>query len=166
MIFFTSDEHFNHTNIIKYCNRPFSDANHMNEIIIQRHNEIVGINDTVYHLGDVTFNKDANQFVSRLNGTHHLILGNHDHKSYHKREYVSGYDSVQDVLMVKHREYSFFLSHYSHNVWPKSHRGTFHLFGHSHGTLDQFSVNSMDVGVDTNNFYPYSADKIVRILNK
>ena len=57
MVYFTGDEHYGHRNVIKYCNRPFQDVDEMDREIIKRHNEVVGDDDTVYHLGDFTINK-------------------------------------------------------------------------------------------------------------
>ena len=54
-LFFTSDTHFDHKNIIRYCNRPFSSIEEMNNFLIKRWNATVGPDDTVFHLGDVTF---------------------------------------------------------------------------------------------------------------
>ena len=80
MIFFTSDQHFDHLNVIKYCDRPFRDISHMNEELIRLHNETVAPEDIVYHLGDFSLNKRApEQVLYRLNGEHHLAAaGNHD----------------------------------------------------------------------------------------
>lgn len=78
-IFFTSDYHINHFNIIKYCNRPFKNVDEMNEEIIARHNAVVKKDDTVYNLGDFIFNIDNEKgIVRRLNGKQILIYGNHD----------------------------------------------------------------------------------------
>lgn len=82
MKYFIEDTHFNHENIIKYCNRPFENSNEMNEYIINKWNSVVTKNDVVYHLGDVGFGstEELQQLVGRLNSTKILIRGNHDYK--------------------------------------------------------------------------------------
>lgn len=80
LIYFIADTHFNHENIIKYCNRPFKNAKEMNEYIVSKWNSAVAQNDIVYHLGDVGFGttEELKEIVNRLNGTKILIRGNHD----------------------------------------------------------------------------------------
>src|SRR5574344_1137749 len=82
-VFVTSDTHFSHTNIIKYCNRPFANAAEMNETLIKRWNSCVNPNDVVIHCGDFALDpsSDMDTIVPRLNGRIVLILGNHDHKT-------------------------------------------------------------------------------------
>lgn len=82
MIYFIADTHFNHANIIKYCNRPFNNTDEMNEYIIQKWNSVVNNNDTVYHLGDVGFGslQEVKGLVERLKGIKILLRGNHDFK--------------------------------------------------------------------------------------
>lgn len=82
MIYFIADTHFNHENIIKYCNRPFKNSQEMNEHIIKKWNSVVKKEDTVYHLGDVGFGTTEmlKDLVGRLNGTKILLRGNHDFK--------------------------------------------------------------------------------------
>ena len=85
--FIISDTHFNHENILKYCNRPFSSIKEMNDNIITNWNNIVQKDDIVYHLGDFFLGSkfDLKDIVQRLNGQIYLIRGNHDHltvKSY------------------------------------------------------------------------------------
>ena len=91
-IYFTSDTHFDHSNIIKYCSRPFKDVNHMNQLLITRWNETVPENGHVYHLGDFAFHNSVEQLEalrSRLNGKITLILGNHDNfKVYDKARHL------------------------------------------------------------------------------
>jgi calcineurin-like phosphoesterase family protein len=86
MRFFTSDTHFGHANIIKYCDRPFKHADgspnvpHMNEALIENWNSVVHDGDVVYHLGDVALGPSDqwDRVLSRLNGYKILVIGNHD----------------------------------------------------------------------------------------
>lgn len=77
---FTSDLHFGHTNIIGYCERPFADVADMNAGLIERWNEAVDPNDTVWVLGDVAMGRitDSLPLIGLLNGIKHLVSGNHD----------------------------------------------------------------------------------------
>lgn len=82
-IYVISDTHFNHTNIIRFCNRPFADVYEMNEIMVKNWNAIVTPQDKVYHLGDVMMGGGTtldycDKLLGRLNGKKRLILGNHD----------------------------------------------------------------------------------------
>jgi calcineurin-like phosphoesterase family protein len=77
-VFFTSDEHYGHANIIRYCARPFADVSAMDEALIARHNAVVGPDDDVWHLGDFVFKGDVAATLARLNGRHRLVAGNHD----------------------------------------------------------------------------------------
>ena len=56
-IFFTSDTHFGHTNIIKYCKRPFNSLEEHDETLIKNWNNKVGENDIIFHLGDFAFGR-------------------------------------------------------------------------------------------------------------
>lgn len=79
-VFYTSDNHFGHKNILKYCPRPWTSIEDMNEGMIQRWNAVVGPEDVVYHIGDfcfLPFNK-AKEIVARLNGQKIIVKGNHD----------------------------------------------------------------------------------------
>lgn len=78
-VFLTSDNHFDHSNVIRYCNRPYTSVSEMNEDMVVKWNSVVNPEDTVYHLGDFSLNVRAvEQYTPRLNGTKYLILGNHD----------------------------------------------------------------------------------------
>ena len=79
-VFLTSDTHFGHLNIIRYCNRPWPDVEVMNEALVHLWNSTVPQDATVIHLGDVAMGRlsDSLQHVRRLNGRKHLIAGNHD----------------------------------------------------------------------------------------
>lgn len=81
----TADQHWNHTNIIKYTDRPYKDVVEMNEALILNWNTVVQPEDVVFHLGDVGLFKtevDAKQIVTQLNGHKILIFGNHDKRKW------------------------------------------------------------------------------------
>jgi len=80
-IFVTADLHLGHNNIIKYCNRPFTSIKSMNSTLIKNWNRTVGINDIVYFLGDLGYNRgklSTDYWLNKLNGRIIFIKGNHD----------------------------------------------------------------------------------------
>lgn len=160
MMFFTSDYHLGHANIIKYCNRPFSDVKDMDEHIISAHNEKVSRNDTVYFLGDFSFKDSIEYYRNKLNGKIHLIMGNHDHRHLCK----NCFESIRDMAVLNVENTQIILCHYAMRVWHNSHRNTIHLYGHSHGRVEGLG-KSMDVGIDANNYAgPHSLDEIMEIM--
>lgn len=164
-VWFTSDLHFFHKNVIKYCDRPFKDVNEMNEEMVRLWNETVSTSDTVYCLGDLAFCnvKEVEKLVKRLNGHIHWIWGNHD--SAIKRAH--GFVWSGDYKEVKVNGQKFVLSHYPMLSWNGSFRGTIMLHGHCHGSLKDDSTQlRMDVGVDCHDFRPISSDFIVEEMNK
>ena len=167
MIYFTADLHFNHTNIIKYCNRPFDDANHMDEIITKNFLEILKPEDTLYILGDLTFQaENAEKFFSRLPQglTIHYIRGNHDIKL--ANDFLLKYCSTVSLMKdININGQKITLCHYAMRTWNCSCHGAWQLYGHSHGKLAGVG-KQMDVGVDTHNFKPYSFDEIKKIIER
>lgn len=89
-IFFTSDTHFWHANVIRYCDRPYSSVEEMNEALVDNWNSVVRAEDTIYHLGDFSLSRRAAETIlPRLSGRKILVAGNHDHchpAHYGKRE--------------------------------------------------------------------------------
>src|SRR3954447_14711520 len=159
-VFFTADTHFGHRNIIAYASRPFVCVEEMDEIMVQRWNERVRPGDRVYHLGDfsVCRGPKTGEILERLNGEIHLVWGNHDRPAYAIRERFASY---HDYLQITVCEQFIVCFHYAMRVWNKSHKGSWHLYGHSHGSLpDDPHALSMDVGVDCNNFYPFSFEEV------
>lgn len=75
---YTSDQHFFHTNILAHCRRPFTDVEEMNAQIVARWNEAVQPQDTVWVLGDVALGPKDIGPVWELNGRKILVAGNHD----------------------------------------------------------------------------------------
>jgi calcineurin-like phosphoesterase family protein len=156
--YFTSDEHYGHENIIGYCNRPFKNAEEMDDGIIRRHNSVVGEKDVVFHAGDFTLrNKtEAENYIRRLTGKKHIFIkGSHD---YWNKE-------LPQILEEKIDGKHFVICHYAMRVWPRSHYGSFQFYGHSHGKLQPL-LNQYDIGVDNNNFYPIALEDIMRKIGE
>ncbi|HXP53189.1 MAG TPA: hypothetical protein VN922_24815, partial [Bacteroidia bacterium] len=163
-IFFTSDLHFCHSNIIKYCNRPFDNVDEMNEGLISNYNDIVKPWDTVYYLGDISFAKNferVTEHIGQLNGEKILIYGNHDHLF--RKDYPKLFNSCWDYYELRENKQLYVLSHYPFFSWNKAYHGSFHFHGHCHGSIDNENVgrNRYDVGVDSNNYHPVSLEEIV-----
>jgi calcineurin-like phosphoesterase family protein len=150
MMFFISDTHFFHKNILKYSNRPFASVEAMNEFLIKKWNNIVSKNSEIYHLGDFAFCKDQEflELISQLNGKLTIILGNHDKNVINNKSklYQMGV-KVFEYKEVRYNNNTICLFHYGQRVWNKSHHGSWHLYGHSHGKLSPLG-KSVDVGVD------------------
>jgi len=146
-IWFTADTHFGHENIIKFMKRPFANVDEMDEAMIQTWNNTVQPKDTVYVLGDFSFHnvEKTNYILNRLNGSRMLIKGNHDSRKNLKKTH--GWEWVKDYFELRHEGQLTVLSHYPFEVWRDSHRGSWHLHGHSHGTLPN-KGKRRDVGVD------------------
>jgi calcineurin-like phosphoesterase family protein len=153
MIYFTSDTHFGHNRIIQYCERPFSNVHIMDQVIFDRINETVGVDDTLYILGDFCFRgKKPIEYRSRIMCQDvHICWGNHDKRNDYKDD-LQGFSSVQEVKEIIYCNQRIYLSHYPHRSWPASHKGSWMLFGHVHSKLDHEDKTSnrktLDVGVD------------------
>lgn len=164
LIWFTADFHLSHKNIIKFCNRPFESIEEMDEIIINNLKSRVEPKDTLYFLGDLTFNKKlAQEFFEQFKSIYiHFIIGNHDYSKVIKiaKEYCESVSYLKDIR-IHHQ--SITLCHYAMRVWNKSHFNAWQLYGHSHGRLAPLG-KQYDVGIDNNNFYPLSFDELVEIM--
>lgn len=159
--FFISDTHFGHERIIYLAKRPFASVEEMNEALIANWNSVVGPKDTVWHLGDFGMGSDtpSSSFATRLNGKIHLIEGNHDQKTV--RDCSDSFASISSIKMISVEAQKIVLCHYPMREWDKSWRGSWHLFGHVHGRLDNEPFSkSMDVGVDSNSYTPVSFEDV------
>ena len=162
-LFFSSDLHYNHANIIRYANRPFKNVDEMNEELIKRWNSKVSKESTVIFNGDFCFGnaKIFYECYDRLNGNIIFVTGNHDKN-------IPKEIRKNDVVEFSYRDKYFFCSHYAHRVWNLSHHGSIHLYGHSHGSLeDDINSLSMDVGIDCHkNLEPFSFEEVLEFMSK
>ena len=148
-IFFTSDNHFGHKSILKFCpnTRQGSTVEEMDELMIQKWNSQVSVNDTVYLLGDFSF-RNAEQTVQillRLNGNKHIVLGNHD--KWPNGATKKMFFSINTYKEIKVAGQKVILFHFPIVEWNSMHCGSFHLYGHVHGNYAH-SGRAMDVGID------------------
>lgn len=190
MIFFTSDEHYFHSNIIKpeYCNRPFANVEEMNAELIRRHNELVKPGDEVFHLGDFTFNKNrVKEILSQLNGKHHLIMGNHDAchpihcKTREKKDrlqrfyFDAGFGIVTNYLQVHilprpqgdnvdlyHLPFAGYENDRYGNIRLED-KGQWLIHGHVHQHW-KIKGKQINVGVDVWDFYPVPITELQKIM--
>lgn len=174
-IWFTSDTHFSHRNIIKYYPETrgrFKDIEEMNEAIIEEWNKRIKPNDTIYHLGDVIFgnSQDAEKIIRRLNGKKILIAGNHDHKLLNDVKFINLWKSIRlEPYELKIDNRRIILFHFPMIDWNFRWEGSFHLHGHTHGKkLDGMTkCRRMDVGVDTRpQLSPWNWEEIKALLDK
>jgi calcineurin-like phosphoesterase family protein len=171
-IWFTSDTHYGHANIIKYDNRPFADVEEHDEGLIERFNAVVKPTDTVYHLGDFAFAKkpeDVTAIVKRLNGQKHLLLGNHDRHPVKKSEGWASIRSPYHELKVDlggPRKQKIVLSHYPLLTWNGAHHGSWMLHGHCHGTLTVPETTRVDVGVPCWDYTPINLEMVQLWMNE
>jgi calcineurin-like phosphoesterase family protein len=190
-----SDTHYYHANIIRYVKRPYirpgdldkdgawvnkavgaERATEMTEKMIADHNALVKPDDEVIHLGDFCFGGTQNviRLLRRLNGKYKFIWGNHDKPLKDFATVIDYYPDLKDRIQflgglheIQIEGQQIVLCHYAMRTWNKSHRGAWHLYGHSHGTLpDDPNSMSFDVGVDCHGLKPVSIDQIRAIMAK
>ena len=171
MIFFTSDLHFGHKNIINSCKRPFETIEEMDETLIKNWNSRVKNGDIVYIIGDLFWGKKpAKAYIPRLNGKKILIVGNHD--SWLKNAVLSGdFECSGGLLEAKIQGKPITFCHYPMLEWRDSNEfGTknlgFLVFGHIHNNFyDEYSIlfqkpNALNAGVDVNGFMPVTFEEL------
>lgn len=180
-LFFTSDTHFHHKNIIEFCNRPFGDERIMDFALISNWNKVVPKDGIVFHAGDFAMTSRIDYIenvVSQLNGKIYLTLGNHDWQNRFDREVVRDiFHQTDDMFYLTVRDeeldgghVNFQICHYPFLYWR---RGSYMLHGHVHSgpfstANEVVPYHSMryDIGVDNNEFTPISYHQLKVILTK
>ncbi|NRA68369.1 MAG: hypothetical protein HRU19_28045 [Pseudobacteriovorax sp.] len=118
-MFFSSDVHFFHKNILRYDEEAIREhlghvgsIYHYNELIIARWNELVAPEDQVYFLGDFSFGSrgESAEILHRLHGVKTVVRGNHDPDETLLRD--MGFSEIHDSLFVNYKDQSLYLSHF------------------------------------------------------
>jgi len=184
-LFFISDPHLGHANIIKYTNRPFESVEEMSDVIISNWNKRLNEESDIFVLGDFFF-KTKNSTIKWLleklvYNRMYLVIGNHDHRgalgARYLREYFTDiadrYEIRVDDDEVSYDFQTIILDHYPMLSWNHKHRGAWHLYGHVHGTIEHPDPNTLEVCVEQPymNYTPISYEEVkseitVRNLNK
>lgn len=170
-VFFTSDTHFGHNNIIKFCYRPFESVSEMNEALIDNWNSTVRKDDFVFHLGDFAFGGSELwvNIAKKLNGNIILIKGNHDFKNYRDTyDNLFLYTDIEMFVTVGGQQ--IYLNHFPFLTFPgifRDNNPVWQLFGHvhlnkniKHNTGKDFErmkyllPHQYDVGVDFHSYKP------------
>lgn len=183
MDYFTSDPHFGHENVIRFCARPFQSLTQMHERLIENYNSRVKETDRCFFLGDVFFNKhaEAEILLKQMHGEKILIQGNHDNLS-HTQYLRIGFSMVLQEAVIKINGNRVTLSHFP--FWPNWYqrlfipradlrcersrpvdRGQWLLHGHVHKAWFM-NGKQINVGVDRSRFYPISQTEIQSIMDK
>lgn len=172
MIYFTSDLHFYHDNVIKFANRPFSDSQEMNKILIKNWNRMIIPQDEVYILGDLTMKGTtlAMKILSQLNGRKYLVRGNYD-KFVDRNDFdLSYFEWVKDYYELAYQNQKFILFHYPIVEWNGYFKNFIQIHGHQHNHADynldnrDKEIRRYDVGVDANDMKPISIEEIINFF--
>lgn len=177
-IWFTSDLHFDHRNVLRFCDRPWDDEKEMGNGLVENWNNTVGDNDIVFILGDVFWFNDSHSIkkvLSKLKGKNiYIIPGNHDDfKSYHRVD-DDRINLCEDVVVTwitreGKKLQEIWLSHYPMMTWPHRENGAYQFFGHIHSKPDKnegvdqdlpLHWNQLDVGCDYWDYKPVSLETL------
>lgn len=152
--FITSDTHWGHSNIIKFCpetRSQFKDVDHMDQEMIRMWNEIVSPDDLVYHLGDVAFCNaaKATAIMNRLHGRKILVQGNHDSKLVKDDGFRACFEEIHHYLVVNYNGIRLILCHFPFCEWDQCSRGSINFYGHLHQNPSGMEkYRSRNVGFD------------------
>lgn len=170
MIYFSSDQHFNHKNIIEYCKRPFTSIEEMNEKLIENWNRVVTKDDIIYNLGDFCFHTNGNSLQTienRLNGRIVHIIGNHDSFSgLHSATIKYGGKKILMVHKPMHNktrvgfDHDIVLCGHVHEIWKRMD------FVAETSSFAEKEIPQVNVGVDVWNYVPVSIDSVLKFIRK
>lgn len=164
MEYITSDTHFGHANIIKYCQRPFASVEEMDETLISNWNSVVKPADCVYHLGDFSLGKAENvaKYLARLQGRIVLVRGNHDRSLDFMQK--AGFTSAVDRFVFTSQRRCVIAQHRPNLPRVNPNFGLF--YGHVHNTPHQPpQKRSLCVCVELHDYKPLPLDEAFARLN-
>lgn len=156
-LWFMSDLHYNHENVIKFNRRPFENVKEMNWHIEQELITKVGPGDILFDIGDLFWKTDETTMKNVISLASpkewYKILGNHDNYNVYRKSYIGTlFTLLSDILEInvdhEGRNYKLTLCHYPMISWNGKARGTLMIHGHCHGNIDNINTESTDLRVD------------------
>lgn len=156
-LWFMSDLHYNHENVIKFNRRPFENVKEMNWHIEQELITKVGPGDILFDMGDLFWKTDETTMKNVISLASpkewYKILGNHDNYNVYRKSYIGTlFTLLSDILEInvdhEGRNYRLTLCHYPMISWNGKARGTLMIHGHCHGNIDNINTESTDLRVD------------------
>ena len=166
MKYYISDLHFGHANIIKLCDRPFADLLEMDETLIANWNDRVTNGDEIYIIGDLFFRAAdcPENYLVRLKGRKHLILGNHDISWIKKVDLKKYFQSVERLAVINTGKCKATLCHYP----MMSFEGAYLLYGHIHNNKNDAywpllakMENALNTSVEVNDYRPVTFEELI-----
>ena len=169
MNYYISDLHLGHKNALVFDNRPFESIEQMWSTIKNNWNSKVTDEDHVYILGDIAYRSKINpiEYLSKLNGKLHLVVGNHDVNTILKNENTrSIFESIDYYKRIDDGGRIVILCHYPIAVWDMKHRGSYHIYGHVHNQINvatEFMISqerAFNCGCMNNGYVPCSLEEL------
>lgn len=170
--FFISDTHFGHERALSFDNRPFKTVDEMFEKMRAKWNAKVTNEDDVWIIGDFSYrsNVDPSEYLKRLQGKKHLIVGNHDLEMLENKIAISYFDTIDYQYKLIINGLIYILCHYPIADWMMMHYGSYHIYGHIHSdrndvykfmTAGDRGQHAFNAGCMINNYEPVTVDELV-----
>lgn len=158
-IFVTSDHHFDHDNIIRFCNRPFHNVRQMNRALLNNWNNLVGKNDIVLYLGDIRYGRSSRStdyWINKVNGELIFVKGNHDNDDMEHPHH--------NKVIIHYQGFKILLVHSPEDI-PSDWNG-WTLHGHYHNNKPEYGfinkrLKTINVSVELTEYKPVELDMII-----
>ena len=169
MIYYISDLHFGHRNVIEMDDRPFESIEEMDAALIRRWNERVTDEDDVYIVGDFAYHNGytATWYLRQLKGRKHLIVGNHDRHTLQDAKAMECFASVEKMVRILDNDRVVSLCHFPVAEWNGKRYGGYHVHGHLHNRRDEVYEfmsrfrTALNAGCMMNGYRPVTLDELI-----
>lgn len=193
-IWFTSDMHFGHRNVIRFCSRPYTDEKHMGQELIKNWNDTVKPNDFIFSLGDFSWWTDRHgvkKLVEQLRGMKYFLPGNHCKEGMYELIDSPTFHECSDTVVLYIRPsdendprfggvkcFEIVLNHYPLLTWSHvDYQNCYQFFGHIHSKAGQPMMEfgellniregkQYDVGCDRHDWKPINLFEAIKLCKE